>query len=58
MGEKGTVAPLETNEQRLTITEIINHPNYNSITEENDIAEFSCIYRYMTKADTVIKRVL
>ena len=38
MGEEGTVAPLETNEQRLTITEIINHPNYNSITWENDIA--------------------
>ena len=38
MGDGGTAAPLDTNEERLTITEIINHPSYNDFTEENDIA--------------------
>ena len=48
MGDGGTAAPLDTNEERLTITEIINHPSYNAFTEENDIAvikvsgSFSC----------------
>ena len=31
-------APLDTNEERLTITEIVVHPDYNWITLENDIA--------------------
>ena len=31
-------APLDTNEQRLSITQIINHPNYNVNTLENDVA--------------------
>ena len=38
MDNGGTVAPLDTNEERLTITEIINHPNYNDATYDNDIA--------------------
>ena len=48
MGDFGAVAPLDTNEERLTITEIINHPDYNVFTKENDIAvikvsgSFSC----------------
>ena len=28
----------DTNEQRLAISQIINHPNYNKNTQENDIA--------------------
>ena len=38
MGDGGTAAPLDTNEERLTITEIINHPDYNDDTLDNDIA--------------------
>ena len=38
MGDGGTAAPLDTNEERLTITEIINHPSYNDNTFDNDIA--------------------
>ena len=41
-------SPMDTNEQRLTITEIINHPEYIYPEHENDIAllkvdgTFSC----------------
>ena len=38
MGDASTAAPLDTNEERLTITEIINHPGYNDNTFDNDIA--------------------
>ena len=44
----GFGAPLDSNEQRLTITEIIIHPDYDDQTLENDIAvikvsgSFSC----------------
>ena len=37
MAESGP-APLDTNEQRLNITQIINHPNFNPNIQENDIA--------------------
>ena len=48
MGTFGTPTPLDTNEERLTITEIINHPDYDDFTLHNDIAvikvsgSFSC----------------
>ena len=48
MGDQTGPAPLDTNEERLTITEIINHPNFNDNTFDNDIAlikvsgSFSC----------------
>ena len=38
MGEQLSAAPLDTNEQRLSISEIINHPNFNPATFDNDIA--------------------
>ena len=38
MGDQTAAAPLDTNEERLTITEIINHPGYNDNTFDNDIA--------------------
>ena len=38
MGDQTSAAPSDPNEQRLTITEIINHPNYNTATVDNDIA--------------------
>ena len=38
MGDQTAAAPLDTNEQRLTITQIINHPSYNDVTFDNDIA--------------------
>ena len=38
MGSQTSPAPLDTNEQRRTITQIINHPNFNSATNDNDIA--------------------
>merc|ERR1719225_2277580 len=38
MGFQTAAAPLDTNEERLVITEIINHPNYNDNTFDNDIA--------------------
>jgi len=38
MGDQSAAAPSDTNEERLTITEIINHPNYNDATFDNDIA--------------------
>ena len=38
MGDQTGPAPLDTNEERLDITEIINHPDYNDITFDNDIA--------------------
>ena len=47
--DNGTgAAPLDSNEERLNITEIIMHPYYNLLTIENDIAvikvdgSFSC----------------
>jgi len=48
MGGGVTAAPLDTNEERLTITEIINHPDFDYSTKENNIAvikvsgSFSC----------------
>ena len=38
MGNFPDAAPLDTNEERLDITEIVRHPDYNWITLENDIA--------------------
>ena len=38
MGDQIATAPLDTNEERKAITEIINHPNYNDVTLDNDIA--------------------
>ena len=38
MGDQSSAAVLDTNEERLTITEIINHPSYNDATFDNDIA--------------------
>ena len=39
MGDQTGPAPLDTNEERLDITEIINHPDYyHDITLDNDIA--------------------
>ena len=47
--DNGTgAAPLDSHEERLTITEIIKHPEWNSLTSENDIVvikvdgSFSC----------------
>ena len=51
MGRLGEAAPLDTNEERLDITEIINHPSYNDFTYDNDIAvlkvsgSFNCVER-------------
>ena len=38
MGDQTAAAPLDPNEERLSITQIINHPNYNEVTFDNDIA--------------------
>lgn len=38
MGDQTAPAPLDTNEERLSITEIINHPDYDASTFDNDIA--------------------
>ena len=41
-------APLDINEERLAVTEVINHPDYNDLNSQNDIAvlkvsgSFSC----------------
>ena len=38
MGSLWLEADLDRNEQRLRISEVIRHPDYNRITRENDIA--------------------
>ena len=38
MGSQSSAAPLDPNEQRRTITEIIKHPNFNTAILDNDIA--------------------
>ena len=34
-------APLDINEERLAVTEVINHPDYNDLNSQNDIAVLS-----------------
>ena len=38
MGDQLSPAPLDANEERLSISQIINHPNFNPATFDNDIA--------------------
>ena len=48
----------DTNEQRLTVTEIIDHPNYDHVTKQNDIAVVKVSGSFDCRTDTVFPACL